>query len=882
MCALSFSMDDEQIYGPTCHRLSFGEAAKRDIICNYKVIISVVTSDSLNRELLQRGEVVVQGDSVKAHRVANILALTNAIERYNIKRIFTFHNSVKAAQSFTSDTSEGVASFIKDFNTFHVNGEMSTSKRELVMRDFRNSTKAIMSNARCLTEGVDVPAVDMVAFISPKKSRVDIVQAAGRAMRKSPDKEFGYILMPIFLEVTQDETIEQALEKTQYDDIWQVLQALQEHDESLVEIIGQMRQEIGRTGSCNDSQLRDKVEIHAPEIYLTMLRNTITTKIVEKLGSTWNERFGELCRFKEMNGHCNVPENYIHNIRLAIWVGNQRADYRKNKLLQNRYNLLNLLGFDWNPIDILWEKKYSIFYQFWLKNRHCKLPVDDPLYPWAQSQRQLLKKNKLTLQQINKLENIGFDWEPINTYYAEMFLALCDFKKNHGHCSVPNRYLANQQLATWVGVQRHLYKNNKLSLDRVQQLVEIGFDWDPNTTAWERMLGILCEFKQKHGHCNVPERYPENSLLGQWVGRQREKNIKGLLGPEYKDRLNELGFDWDPANTYFEEMLVALRDFKIVYGHCMVPHRYLKNPALGAWVQNLRFAYKKNKLGLEKINKLEEMGFIWNHQNVMWEKRYFDLYRFQQMNGHCNVPRNFMDRQLEYWVGTQRVLYKEDKLAACQIKKLEDIGFLWDCIESKWQEKYSELSEYKKNYGHFNVPKIDPKHKQLNTWIAAQRKLYKTKRLDLQKEHLLDNIGFIWDPIGLEREEKFSELLIFVQENGNCNVPGGYTKNPSLAAWLQSQRQLYKKNQLPAEQIKRLEGMGIHWDPFEVQWNEHFEALLLYREENGHSNVPKRYAANPSLGLWVQRQRLKYKKNQLEKLRIDKLNAIGFAWQRHD
>ena len=151
-----------------------------------------------------------------------------------------------------------------------------------------------MSNARCLTEGVDVPAVDMVAFISPKKSQIDIVQATGRAMRKSEGKEYGYILIPIFLELASGENIEQALEKTQFDDIWNVLQTLQEHDESLFEIISQMREEIGRTGGFDDSRLREKLEFLGPEVQLSVLRNAITTKIVERLGSTWDERFGEL------------------------------------------------------------------------------------------------------------------------------------------------------------------------------------------------------------------------------------------------------------------------------------------------------------------------------------------------------------------------------------------------------------------------------------------------------------------------------------------------------------------------------------------------------------------------------------------------------------
>lgn len=74
---------------------------------------------------------------------------------------------------------------------------MATARREREMRDFRAASRAVMSNARCLTEGMDVPAVDMVAFLSPRRSRMDIVQAAGRAMRRADGKTVGYVLVPL-------------------------------------------------------------------------------------------------------------------------------------------------------------------------------------------------------------------------------------------------------------------------------------------------------------------------------------------------------------------------------------------------------------------------------------------------------------------------------------------------------------------------------------------------------------------------------------------------------------------------------------------------------------------------------------------------------------
>ena len=166
----------------------------------------------INADLLSRGEVIVEGDVVRARTVANQIAIQKACEEHDLKKIFSFHRSVASARDFTGDTASSIKTHLPDYATHHVNGEMQTARREKEMRAFREADRAIMSNARCLTEGVDVPAVDVVAFLSPRKSKVDIVQAAGRAMRKPDGKETGYVLLPLFLETQENETIEEALE----------------------------------------------------------------------------------------------------------------------------------------------------------------------------------------------------------------------------------------------------------------------------------------------------------------------------------------------------------------------------------------------------------------------------------------------------------------------------------------------------------------------------------------------------------------------------------------------------------------------------------------------------------------------------------------------
>ena len=237
------SMDDETIYGPRAYTLTFGSAARQGIICNYKVVISVVDGQEINEFALKHGITLVEGDLIGARWVANQIAVERAVEKTGAKRAITFHSRVSSAREFSTDSSRGIKQFLPEFSVFHVNGEQKSSERKQLIRSFRNAAKALVTNARCLTEGIDVPAVDMVAFIDPRHSRIDIAQATGRAMRKprGSDKEVGYVVIPLFLERESDETLDDALERSDFDDVANVLNAMQEQDEDLVQIIRELQ-----------------------------------------------------------------------------------------------------------------------------------------------------------------------------------------------------------------------------------------------------------------------------------------------------------------------------------------------------------------------------------------------------------------------------------------------------------------------------------------------------------------------------------------------------------------------------------------------------------------------------------------------------------------
>ena len=548
---IAFSMDDPKVYGEQCFTLSFSKAANLGIICGYKVIISVITSDQVNNELLSRGLVHVQGDEVLARQVANQIALRDAVAQYGVSKVFTFHSTVKASASFVAHGSEGVGTHLPEFDALHVSGAMPTAHREKLMQEFRRIDRGVMSNARCLTEGVDVPAVDMVAFLSPKKSKVDIVQAIGRAMRKSPGKEIGYVLVPLYLEQREGETLEEAVARTNFEEVWDILQSLKEQDEVLSDLIREMSEAKGRGKGEKENLLGDRIDFVGPILSLDSLRESITARSLERLESSWDVNFGKLEAFKAQHGHCRPPLDYKADPQLGHWIMSQRTRYSKGNLSPDRISKLEKLGFEWDPFASDWELNFAKLQDFKAEKRHCRVAqlyeIDElRLGWWVTSQRRSYHKGKLSTDRISRLDALGFYWGKKYMPYSQRsweqnFVALKTFKEANGHCRVLQ---SNKEIGTWVMSQRAFYSKCKLSADRIARLEALGFEWDPYTADWERSFDALKTFKEEHGDCRVPQLYKPNKVLGKWVMSQRTFYSKGKLSADRITRLEAIGFEW--------------------------------------------------------------------------------------------------------------------------------------------------------------------------------------------------------------------------------------------------------------------------------------------------------------------------------------------------
>ena len=196
------SMEDPAIYGDTIDLLTFKTALEQDppIICDYKIITMVISQAEIETLVAQnrylRPETARWDDEVEAQMLASLIALRKAMHKYPIRHAVSFHSSIARAKAFRdfNDIYTQALPSAGALDTFHVTGAMPAGVRKGMMGEFAKAQRALVTNARCLTEGVDVPNIDCVLFADPKQSTIDIVQAVGRALRPAKHKRCAYVL----------------------------------------------------------------------------------------------------------------------------------------------------------------------------------------------------------------------------------------------------------------------------------------------------------------------------------------------------------------------------------------------------------------------------------------------------------------------------------------------------------------------------------------------------------------------------------------------------------------------------------------------------------------------------------------------------------------
>ena len=861
------SMDNDGVFGPDLYTLLFAEAIEKGLLSDYRVLV-VGVNNAMYREYAERGELVrFDGDRVTdARTLAREIGLAKAMRDYDLKRVLTFHSRVKGAQDFSKELPE-VINWMSGSDSptdlvacDFVSGKMNAGDREVRLRRLRTleqTDRVVLSNARCLAEGVDVPGIDGVAFIDPRRSQVDVVQAVGRALRLSDDKTAGTVVISVF--VGDGEDAEEAVESSEFEPVWQVVKALRSHDPTIGEWLDQLRaiNADGRT-PITTADLPDRILVDFPVSVGTDFAGAFATRLVTQNTSQWEFWFGLLSNYVTREGTALVLHDHIEEgFNLGNWVMHQRTSYRKDKLpADHSARLEAMTGWTWEPAIARWEAGFAALKRYEQLNGHIRVQKGDvdregvKLEVWMRSQRQSLIRGTLPPDLVARLEAIpGWAWNAVEHRWNEDCEALERYVALHGEIQVPRLYVDEDghRVGQWVHNRRDDYRRGKLSQARIDRIERIPhWSWDPLDALWEATFNSLARFTELNGHSRVPRKYVDEDgvLLNHWVNRQRKNFRADKLPTDRAVRLEAIkGWSWHSLEDAWEAAFELLGQYVAREGHTRVPQRHsVGRPSrfkLGQWVLAQHVQYNLGTLSADRIQRLERVsGWEWKvgvgignpvkkvgiGNPVKKDEALFrSLESYAELNGHIRVPQAYVDQdglRLGYWVNKQCRTYRAGKLSSDLVARLEAMpgwAWSWNALDVAWQATCTALERYVELNGHTRVPR-----------------------------KYVDEDGF------------------------------------NLGSKVNRLRQTYRAGKLSPARAARLEAMrGWAWNAFEDRWNESCAALERYAELNGHTRVLKRYVDEDgfNLGVWVDTLRQTYRAGKLSPARVARLEVIpGWAW----
>jgi superfamily II DNA or RNA helicase len=809
------SMNDEAAFGPVFHRLTFGEAIERDLLSDYQVVV-VGVDDETYGSWADNGEFVTRDGKkiTDARTLAGQVGLAKAMRKYRLRRTISFHGRIKAASDFSSDMPDLIAWMPRSQRpggklwSRHVSGNMPSGQRDRLLRRFTSvgvGERNLLSNARCLAEGVDVPSIDGVAFIDPRRSTIDIIQAVGRAIRKAPDKKLGTIVMPVF--IPSGEEAGQVLDGSAFKPVWDVLKALRAHDDVLGDELDALRRRLGARHSPPRRPGKIKLDVPATRVGAQFVR-AFNARLVEQTTSSWEFWFGLLERFTEREGHARVPVGYREDgYALGRWINKQRTAFGKARLGTERERRLAALpGWTWDVNEAAWE---------------------------------------------------------------EALARLLAYVESEGSARVSTAYKHDGfALGLWVSAQRTQFATGTLSRERQRRLAALpGWTWDALQIRWDEAFDRLVEYVTREGSARIAQDHVEDGFpLGRWVSKQRGAYSKGTLNPERQKRLAALpGWTWQPDQARWDEGFARLSAYVKREGSARVPGAYEKTGyRLGSWVIVQRSNFAKGKLDPGRERLLAALpGWIWNTSEATWEEAFERLCEYVEREGNALVPRKHVEDgfPLGDWVKGQRVEFGRGKLDPERERRLAALpGWTWDAREEAWNKAFDRLSEYVKREGDAFVSTgyVDDGFR-LGQWVAVQRRNYAKGELGPEREERLAGLsGWAWDALDAKWEEGFRHLKKYVEREAHARVPGSHKEDGyRLGQWVGVQRGIYAEGKLEPDRAARLAALpGWTWDSSRSKWDEGFGLLLSFVEREGHARVPVDHFENGfPLGQWTRHYR---------------------------
>jgi len=600
-------------------------------------------------------------------------------------------------------------------------------------------------------------------------------------------------------------------------------------------------------------------------------------------------------------------------IKLGIWIGVQRRNYKYNNINQGKIKLLNEIpNWKWDVFEDKWMFNYNLLKEY--MNNNDKIPINNyitncgvKLGNWVSRQRKHYKKNKLNQKYIILLEKLNeWIWDIDGEQWESKYKLLIEYVNQYEYLPSKSNNIDGKynRLGDWVNTQKQYKKNNKLDGSKIDLLEKIkGWKWSessPNKLdSWNDYYEILKKHVDGNNELPVQSTIINGINIGCWVSTQRQIYKNNELDKQKIKLLEGLGeyWFWTIENKLDYQWYSAYNELKdYIDKHGNYPSSR-KESQLGSWPTRQRKSYKENKLHQEKIKLIETLpNWTWNIDlDEKWNNIYEIVIGYVNKNNKL-PPRgyNANDIDIGSWLKTQRQEYKNNTISQERITLIEKIpGWFWKKeYSSQWMVKYNLIVTYQIKYS--NLPPqnqvIDEKCElvdngiNIGNWKSVQIQYKKKGKLSQEKIDLLEKIyGWKWE---IDNENWIINYEILKKYNGVPHINYITDDGFKLGDWVGRQRLNY--NKLSQEQINMLEKIpSWYWNnnnKINDEWIKKYELLRVYVDKYNKLPINNYITENDvNLGNWIKVQKRNHKDKTIDKEKIELLEKIsGWIWNNID
>ncbi|MFI1312769.1 Helicase associated domain protein [Streptomyces albidoflavus] len=507
------TMSDTAVFGPVLYEYTWARAIREGYLEDYRVVVMGVTQAEICDLLRDPDRFHVTGPGAPDIKlIAAQAVIAKAVSQFGLRRVLAFCPRIETAREFTRTLKGTLARLPGEHlpgpvHAEWVSGEMTHAQRDRVLDTLREppANWTVVANVRCLSEGVDVPAVDAVAFTSPKSSQVDIMQAVGRALRRDKDGTgTATIIVPIVVPDSTEAISD--LEPGDFNTLWHVLRALRAHDEDLGIELDATRARV-ETG---EPPLPNKVTVQLPPGSAHTVLAQIKALVVEQTTSSWWTGYGYAHRYHERHGNVAVPSTYITDdgFKLGTWITNARQHWRKGWLRPDRVAALERIGMVLDTTAIPWRRFLGELEQFRAVHGHLKVPqayVSPSGYALGSKVNVTRQHKSLPEWVRSALDDLGMVWNSAHASWQELVNECLVYREHHGHLDVPRPYTTPEgyRLGQRLGGKAQKARKGKLDPTELKTLQELG--WSPSSARgtreqrWKAFLAACDRYVAQHG-----------------------------------------------------------------------------------------------------------------------------------------------------------------------------------------------------------------------------------------------------------------------------------------------------------------------------------------------------------------------------------------------